>query len=58
MPNNKHDEWVNKMKLGLEMTYANLIKFKKMKKSPLIISKEGKIVEISAEDLPPRIKID
>lgn len=57
MPNNKPDEWVDKMKRGLELTYENLIKYKRMKNSPLVVMKDGKIVEISPFDLPATKKI-
>ncbi len=42
---------------GLELTYERLIKFKKMKKSPLIIQKGDKIIEIDPEDAKPSITI-
>jgi len=36
---------------GLEKAYQKLIKFKKYKKTPLITSKDGKIVEIAPEKM-------
>ena len=39
-----------KVKLGLEMTYERLIEFKKQKNSPLVISKDGQIVEVYVGD--------
>ncbi len=32
---------------GLEKAYRKLIEFKKYKKTPIIVSKDGKIVEIN-----------
>lgn len=36
---------------AMDLVYANLIKFKKEKKSPLVVMRNGKIVHIKAEDL-------
>jgi len=36
---------------GLEAAYSKLIEFKKIKKSPVIVSKDGKIVELNAENM-------
>ena len=36
---------------GLEIAYKKLIEFKKYKKTPIIVLKEGKIVEISPEKI-------
>ena len=38
---------------GLELAYMRLIEYKKYKKTPLIISKKGKIVEIPPEKMLP-----
>ena len=40
-----------KIRNGLEKSYKKLIEFKKYKKTPIIISKEGKIIEISPEKI-------
>lgn len=42
---------VEKIREGLEKTYKKLIEFKKYKKTPIIISKDGKVVEISPDDI-------
>jgi hypothetical protein len=39
---------------GLEESYERLVRFKKANNSPLVISKNGKVVEIPPEDIPPR----
>jgi len=36
---------------GLEKAYKKLIEFKKYKKTPLIVFKDGKIVEIAPEEI-------
>lgn len=41
---------------GLEKTYIKLIVYKKQKNSPMIISKNGKVVAIDPNDMPPTIK--
>lgn len=38
---------------GLELTYKKLIEFKKNKNSPLIISENGKIIELDPEKAQP-----
>ena len=38
---------------GLEKAYQKLIEYKKYKKSPLITSKDGKIVEIAPDKILP-----
>lgn len=35
---------------GLEKTYKKLVEFKKYKKTPIVVSKEGRIVEIPPEE--------
>jgi hypothetical protein len=40
---------------GLELAYERMIEFKKYKKTPLVISKDGKVVEIDPNDAPPRV---
>lgn len=36
---------------GLEIAYRKLIAFKKYKKSPMIILKDGKVIEIPYEEI-------
>ena len=38
---------------GLEEAYRRMAEYKKQKNSPLIVSKDGKVVEIKPEDIPP-----
>lgn len=52
----KNKEIIDKRKKiisGLEKSYQKLVEFKKYKKSPLIIAKEGKIIEIEHEKILP-----
>lgn len=42
---------------GLEESYKRLIESKKKQNSTLIISRNGKIVEVNPHDLPPTIQI-
>ena len=57
MPKMDNELWTEKLKRGLELTYERLIEYKKAKKSPLVVMRDGEIIEISAEDLPPTTKI-
>jgi len=38
---------------GLELAYQKLIEFKKYKKTPLIVDRKGKIVEIEPDKILP-----
>lgn len=53
MEKNEVSDLRTKIIKGLDLTYKRLIEFKKNKNSPIIIEKDGKIIELSAEDLPP-----
>lgn len=50
------DEHTQKILRGLENSYRKLVEFKKYKKSPLIVSKDGVIVEIQPENIQPTTK--
>jgi hypothetical protein len=50
---NQLDEQTQKILRGLEKSYQKLVEFKKYKKSPLIVSKNGVIVEIQPEKIQP-----
>ncbi|WP_373519003.1 hypothetical protein [Pricia sp.] len=50
---NKIDEQTQKILTGLERSYQKLVEFKKYKKSPLIIEKDGVIMEIQPEKILP-----
>ena len=38
---------------GLEVAYAKMIEFKKLKNSPVVISVNGKVLEVSANEIEP-----
>ena len=42
----KQMEFKKKLLVGLELTYKKLLEFKKQKKSPLVILKDGKIIKV------------
>lgn len=48
----KKDSTIDKIVAGMALVQKNLIKYKKEKNSPLVISKNNKIVYIMPEDLP------
>ncbi|UII25113.1 hypothetical protein LVD15_17605 [Fulvivirga maritima] len=43
----------DKIIVGLEKAYQKLIEFKKYKKTPIIVSKDGKVVEMNPEEISP-----
>ncbi|GAA4272521.1 hypothetical protein GCM10022258_18150 [Aquimarina gracilis] len=47
----------DKIKEGLERAYLKLIEFKKYKKTPLIVVKNGEILEISPEKITTNNKV-
>lgn len=47
----------NEIKKGLEKAYWKLIEFKKYKKTPIIVSKDGKVVEIQPESIDTHNKV-
>lgn len=42
---------LDKIKEGLEQAYKKLIEFKKYKKTPIIVSRDGEIIEIQPEEI-------
>ena len=42
-----------KLRIGLIAAYNNMLAFKKYKNSPVIISRDGQILAVRAEDMPP-----
>jgi len=40
---------------GLEEAYRKMVEFKKYKKTPMIVSKDGKVVAIPPDDIPPTV---
>ena len=46
----------DKIAFGLEEAYRKMVIFKKQKNSPMIIAKNGKIIEIAPNDIPATIK--
>jgi hypothetical protein len=41
---------------GLEETYRRLVESKKKTNSPFVITRNGKVVEVSPFDMPPTVK--
>ncbi|SES94829.1 hypothetical protein SAMN04487998_0755 [Hymenobacter actinosclerus] len=37
---------------GLDAAYENMLAFKRYKKTPVVIVREGKVVEVSPDELP------
>ncbi len=48
--NKGQNEFADKVMKGLELSFQKLLEFKKQKNSPLVVMRNGKIVEIMAED--------
>ena len=52
----KNIEMGKKLIYGLEKSYEKLVAFKRYKNTPLIVSKNGKIIEIPPDEIPPTTK--
>ncbi len=46
-------ELENKIAKGLEEAYRKMLEFKKQKNSPVIISRNGEVIELNPEDILP-----
>lgn len=51
--NNNYKEERDKIVKGLEETYKKLVEYKKQINSPMVVLKEGQIVELSPEEAVP-----
>ncbi|MCF6351252.1 MAG: hypothetical protein L3J23_09545 [Flavobacteriaceae bacterium] len=49
---NELKELEEKVGLGLQEAYRKMVVVKKQKNSPLVVSRNGKIVKIKPEDIP------
>ncbi|KOF02839.1 hypothetical protein AWW67_00360 [Roseivirga seohaensis] len=45
-------ELEQKVSLGLKEAYRKMVEFKKRNNSPLIVSRNGKVIEIAPKDIP------
>lgn len=52
------EEEFEKIRFGLNETYKNLVKFKREKNSPIIVSENGKIVELDPFSVPDELPPD
>ncbi len=43
----------DKIARGLEEAYRKMVEFKKYKKTPMVVSKNGKVIEIEPENIQP-----
>lgn len=50
---NQIDEQTQKLLRGLEKAYQKLVEFKRYKNSPLIVAKDGVIMEIEPDKISP-----
>jgi len=53
--NNKFKEERDKIVKGLEEAYRRLVEYKKQKDSPMIVSRNGEILEINPNEIQPTI---
>lgn len=50
---NKFREERDKIVKGLEETYRRLVEYKKQKKSPMVVVRNGEIVEVDPNEILP-----
>ena len=53
MTKQQDEHFRKQVEKGLAKAYANMLAYKKYKQSPVIISRDGKIVAVAPEDMPP-----
>jgi len=53
--NNKFKEERDKIVKGLEEAYRRLVEFKKQKNSPMIVSRNGEVLEIDPNKIQPTV---
>ncbi|GAB3655975.1 hypothetical protein GCM10028791_27510 [Echinicola sediminis] len=53
---NNTDNTFDKIVKGLEEAYKRMVEFKKGKNSPLVVYKDGKIVELDPNEASPTTK--
>jgi hypothetical protein len=46
-------ELEQKVSIGLKEAYRKMVIFKKQKNSPMIVSRNGKVIEIQPKSIPP-----
>jgi len=46
-------ELEEKVSIGLKEAYRKMVIFEKQKNSPMIVSRNGKVIEIQPENIPP-----
>ena len=51
----QNTQFNQQLRIGLAMTYNAMLAFKKYKHSPVIISRDGQIVAVPPEDMPPAL---
>lgn len=51
--NEKNNDLTQEILHGLEKAYQELVKFKRYKNSPLVVEKNGVIIEIPPDEIPP-----
>ena len=54
--NKQIQELEDKVVKGLEEAYKKMAKFKKQINSPLIVSRNGEVIEIKSEEIQPTIE--
>ena len=50
-------ELEEQVSLGLKEAYRKMVEFKKKNNSPLIVSRDGKVVSIPPNEIPPTTKV-
>lgn len=53
--NNKFKEERDKIVKGLEEAYIRLVEYKKQKNSPLVVSRNGEVLEIDPNEIQPTV---
>ena len=51
---NKQEAYTNQqLQTALETAYENMLAFKRYKQTPVVIVRDGQVVEVSPDEVPP-----
>ena len=54
MTDQEQSAWIDRqLQAGLRVAYTNMLAFKRYKQTPVIVSRNGKILEVHPDDMPP-----
>jgi hypothetical protein len=57
MTEQEKNDWIDRqLQVGLTAAYAAMLEFKRYKKTPVIVSRNGQIEEVHPDKMPPAVQ--